>query len=143
MGEQGAGAQMEIGYYHRAELLKEGTPAIVVSEDTGVKHFRSGKDEMGHGLPDGAAFSHWGIPIVGGDGQLVLGQELVIVQQEHLALSLLSVFEGKQPQTVALTVDADGLEHGELADDAASIGRSEQDVTTAVEVIEGLGLARG
>jgi hypothetical protein len=64
-----------------------------------------------------------------------------MVLQQELALRLLSVFKGKNPQTMALAVNADGLKHGELAYHTPSIGGSEQDVTAAVELVEGLGLA--
>ena len=45
----------------------------------------------------------------------MLGQQLIIALQQKLALSLLPVLEGKNPQAMALP----GLKHGELAHERA------------------------
>ncbi len=76
--DQGPSAQMQIGHHHEPKLLQQSAPAAVIGQDAGVQHFRGGEDEMGHSLPDGTALGNRGVTIIGGDGQLVIGQELVI-----------------------------------------------------------------
>ncbi len=106
----------------------------MIGEDTGVEHFGSGEDELGHGTPDGTAFGDGGIAVVGSGGQLVLGQELVVELQQSLTLGLLSVLERENPKTMALAVDTDGLKHREKANKASSARGGVQDVTATVQL---------
>ena len=68
VGSQGLSAEVEIGDHDESQLLKQGSPATVIGENAGVQHFRGGEDEIGGGLPNGAAFGDWRVAVVGGDG---------------------------------------------------------------------------
>jgi hypothetical protein len=68
---QGTRTPVHIGEHHVAQVLKKSPPSPMVRQDTSVQHFRRGKHETWHGLPDGAAFRARSITIVDRHAQAV------------------------------------------------------------------------